>query len=304
MEKLLRLVLLASFIFSFAAFADDTDHHPQEQRDMVVTGDSWAMFMCLDQVFERSILKFGLTHTNVLGCPGATRFGGRAVEWETYHAAKHLRNLLAASPHVRVIYLSIGGNDFIAHWNKNMTPDQEATFFAGVRDATKSIAQELLSIRPEARVLVTGYDYGNFKDYSKIISAYGDVLKSTGYPTTEEINTGLIRFSKVMAGVADGKKIFYIHHCGISHYYFGNSEYNLPPFTTKHPDEISPPSDPAAWGGVPKYEVSGFSLLHLLFLQDAYHPNCPEFMHIAAHALRNYIAGWLKESDPIEVNRN
>ena len=114
-----------------------------------------------------------------------------------------------------------------------------------------------------------------------------------GNPTTSQSQRAVLRLSNVVAALADGKKIFYIQHYGLSQYYYGNKDYNLKPFATTPPDQISPPTNPTAFGGNPDIEAPEDSLLDLFGIHDAYHPDFKEFYNIALHTFNFYLKDWL-----------
>jgi hypothetical protein len=266
-----------------------------KEESLLVAGDSWAMFMCLYNSFQDVLWSHGYM-VGVVGCNDATRFGGRAVEWGTYTENTVMMNKLTTDPRITTVYFSIGGNDFFANWNTSLTAAQEQVAFSKIAAGMQAIITSIFKVRPDVRILISGYDYGNFKDYSKIISAYGDVYKDMGNPTTGQAQRAVLRLSNVIATLADQTKVFYIEHYGLSQYYYGNKDYNLKPYTTTPPSQISPPTNPTAWGGDPDIEAPEDSLLDLFGLQDAYHPNIVEFYNIALHSFDFYFKSWFKDS--------
>ena len=99
-----------------------------KDQELLVAGDSWAMFMCLYSSFSEVLIDHGY-FAKVNGCNGATRFGGRADEWATYPANTVMISDLKKDTAITTVYLSMGGNDFFAHWNTSLSPSQEQVVF-------------------------------------------------------------------------------------------------------------------------------------------------------------------------------
>jgi len=284
-----KIILYAALLLSLTSTAQ------AKEESLLVAGDSWAMFMCIYQSFQDVLWGHGYL-AGVTGCDDATRFGGRADEWTTYSQNTAMVSWLTKDPRITTVYLSIGGNDFFANWTTSLTPAQEQAAFQKIAASIQSIIDEILKLRPDVRVLISGYDYGNFKDYSKIISAYTNIYKQMGSPTTAQSQQAVLRLSNVVATLADQKHVFYIQHYGLSQWYYGNKDYNLKPFMTTPPSRISPPSDPAQYGGNPDIEAPEDSLLDLFGIHDAYHPDLVEFYNIALHSFKFYFKDWFKDS--------
>ena len=283
--------LLAAIPESISETLPKPEFAPNKQA-LLVTGDSWAVFMCYEGSFEASFIKHNV-NANVI-CGGASKFGAKASVWSTYPASQKTNGYLKKYPGIKVVYLSIGGNDFFDAWNKDLSATDEETRFKKIVADTKAVINQILTLRPDVKVLLSGYDYGNFKHYSKILKFYTEMYTAMGNPTTAQVQEAVVRLSNMMSTLADNDHVFYIQHYGLSQYYYGNPDYNLKPRHTKSPDEISPPSDPNATGGIVQEEAPVISLLNILGLQDAYHPSPFEFYNMAEHNFSHYLKFWLK----------
>lgn len=280
--------LLLAMTISISSQASSTS------ASLLVAGDSWATLMCLGNSFQTSFSKHKIRNVKVLGCSSdkATKFGAHASKWLSYKEGKKMIALLKSSPDVKSVFLSIGGNDFLGDWNKKMSPQEEQELFAKILYDTKVLVNAIYEIRPDVKVLISGYDFGNFKDFIKV-KPYVKLYKSMGSPTPFEINSALIRFSETMSAIADFRNVFYIQHIGLSHYYYGNPEFNLKAKTTLEPRLISNRAHPMSTGGVVELVAAKQSMLNILgLLVDAYHPTFTGFTHIADHAIENYISDW------------
>lgn len=136
----------------------------------------------------------------------------------------------------------------IKYWDKSLSRDQEQVLFATIRNRFQ-LKFVSIKIRPDLKIVVSGYDYPRFTADNKI-SAYRKVYKRFGEPTPYELNSMIARFSKEMTKLSDGgKSVAYIHHLGVTEYYRGQSEVGLKPYQTLSPDKISSKDAPARVGG-------------------------------------------------------
>ncbi len=269
----------------------------QASQTVVVAGDSWAAFVCTYNSLDKAFLKVGIKDVATSStCMTTTKIGIHADNWEGTPFDKATQ-LSLRDPKVKALYLSLGGNDLIALWNKAMTADQENALFDHVISHLETIIQKYQSIRPDIRILISGYDFPRFtlnhpvKDYSK---AYDDM----GRPSPLELNSALLRFSKRVAEVADQKKVFYIQHYGLMQYYYGNTDTGLAAQQTLPPDQISPASDMTQTGGDIQSQTDKQAMLKVqvnpFIIYDAFHLNQDGFDHVAEHAVSIYLNNWFK----------
>jgi hypothetical protein len=260
---------------------------------VVIAGDSWAAFLCVNKSMDRALTNAGMSNTSVHPtCLTTVENGVRADNFFKSHA--YTTTMVAiADPSVKVLYLSLGGNDLMSYWKTSMTPAEEQALFDSSREYLTQIIQAYRNARPDIKILVSGYDYPRFTA-NHPIPYYREVYAEMGSPTPLEVNQSLQRFSRELSKVADMKNVFYIQHMGLTHYYVGNESAGLAPFTTLAPDLISSPEDPNRTGGDPSLQSDAEAMLHIKdILVDAFHLNKSGFDKIAEHSVNLYLKNWL-----------
>lgn len=267
-------------------------------KEVAIAGDSWGLLACLFHSVDRALLKekmFGaVTNWN---CPKTTDAGMRAEHWTESSQNKRLLKDLKSNKRIKVLILSLGGNDLVKYWNKSFTRDQEQNLFNSIREHIASDISEYKKIRPDLKVVVSGYDYPRFTADNKI-SAYRNVYKRFGEPTPFELNAMLIRFSREMIKLSDGESVAYIHHLGVTEYYGGQHEVGLKPFQTLPPDQISSKRSPAQAGGDPRVlndsqSMARIEIANNELVVDAFHLSPLGFYYTSLHTVRMYIKDWL-----------
>lgn len=315
-QKIITLILSAIFFLMgatpSAALADENfeadlnyDKPFQTEsflglKEVAIAGDSWGFLACIFHSFDRALLRekmFGVMTS--LNCPMTTDAGMRAEQWSTSSQNKRMLKSLKSNDRIRVLVLSLGGNDLIKHWNKNLNRAQEHVIFTKIREDIAMAIREFQKVRPDVKIIVSGYDYPRFTADNKI-SAYRNVFKKFGEPTPYELNTMLARFSKEMTKLSDGgKSVAFIHHLGVTEYYRGQSEVGLPKYATLSPDKISSKDAPARVGGDLKILNGSQSMAHIdiggrELVVDAFHISPKGFYYTSLHTVRMYIKDWLR----------
>lgn len=283
-----RILLSAIFLFSFSACK-------QKAQTVVVAGDSWGFFVCnyksLDKAFERAgLIDVGTNAT----CPITTRTGVRAEGWMgSIHDKSTVDALKDKS--VKVLFLSLGGNDLMNHWTKSMTLEQTTEVFTKIKNEVAKITQKYRQLRPDIKILVTGYDYPHFTP-NHPVPLYKEAYESMGSPEPVEMNSALVLFTQIMAELHNpSENIFFIHHLGLMHYHFGNSKTGLAPQTTLRPELISSRENPAQIGGDIRHQsdVLGMLFSSSTGIVDAFHLSRRGYDRLADHSLHHYLYDWL-----------
>ncbi len=296
---------------SQVAFADETfESNPTDENtieanllglnEVAIAGDSWGLLACIFHSVDRALVSekmFGVITS--LNCPLTTDAGMRAEHWSESDQNKRLLKSLKSNKKIRVLILSLGGNDLIKYWDKSLSRDQEQVLFATIREQISAEIREYKKIRPDLKIVVSGYDYPRFTADNKI-SAYRKVYKRFGEPTPYELNSMIARFSKEMTKLSDGgKSVAYIHHLGVTEYYRGQSEVGLKPYQTLSPDKISSKDAPARVGGDLRILNGSKSMARIKlasheFAVDAFHLSPKGYYYTSLHTVRMYLKDWLR----------
>ncbi len=287
--KSILLIFLATFALTACK---------EKSESVVVAGDSWAFLACTHKSLDRALEKVGIKDKGVNStCQATSLVGMRASGWKS--SIMHKATIAALlNPEVKVLYLSLGGNDIMNSWNKNMTPDEELAALNTVRQRVVDVIQEYRKLRPDIKILLAGYDFPRFiKDHP--IPNYKEGYEDMGEPTPQEMNEGLIRFTKLMAELADNQNVFFIHFLGLMHYYHGNSDVGLPPYSTLAPEYISSPTHPLEFGGDVRFQ-SDRKAMEQIFggsaaIVDAFHLNKEGYNKLGEQVVNHYLKDWLSK---------
>lgn len=263
----------------------------EEGKDrIIIAGDSWAAFACGYHSMERMIEIVGESHlVNDWRCLTTAKLGMRAHSFLGSPEDSTLTEILKADQRVKYIYLSLGGNDLLDIWNKNMNNDQRRELVKRVYGLLQQVIHKYVELRPDIKVIVSGYDYPNFRK-NHYIPLYKNIYNHMGQPSPAEINASLIRFSQYSAQMTDYKNIFYIHHLGLAHYYDGTPLSNMAPYITTPPEQISSFAHPESYGGDPNMANSDASMMMWAYLfHDAFHLNERNYLNVMIHTYNNVL---------------
>ncbi len=257
---------------------------------IIIAGDSWAVFPCLHKSMTKTIKLRAAKFSNDERCLRTSKLGIEAREWIGSSQDQRLKKYIAANKNIKYIYLSLGGNDLMSTWNKDFTFQQEELLFAETYAHIQNAISQYISLRPDIKIVLSGYDYPHFKD-NHVIPMYNKIYKNMGKPSDLVINEGLERFTRRMSTVTDYKNIFYIHHLGLSQYYDGVPEKFFPAYVTQHPDLISPYHNPSVTGGNTQYPSSQKSMIDWLwFIYDAFHLSERNYDRVLLHTFDNVLS--------------
>lgn len=267
---------------------------------ILIAGDSWAYLPCIFGSFNKALAHSDLTDVEIIKCRPTSKAGMRAEQWlqSTEHSAvlAHLKS--DEKKEIKVIYLSLGGNDFVNYWNTSLSAAEEQIVFTKAANELQTITHLYHELRPDIKILISGYDYPRFTSTNKI-AQYRKVFSRMGEPAPENINAAIVRFSNVVSSVADNKNIFYIQHYGLMHYYIGISHAGIAKGETLPPEQISSSNDPNQVGGMIEHQGDIKSYLSVFTLSDAFHLSRYGFFKLAEHTFDVRIKNWLR-TEPIE----
>lgn len=215
--------------------------------------------------------------------------GMRADQWLGSGFDRRLTRYLKNDSRIKYVYLSLGGNDMMKNWNTKFTPEQEDQLYKKTYDIIEQIIQKYTKLRPDVKIILSGYDYGRLTERN-LISLYTTIYLGMQKPTPEQVNNQLIRFSQALQPLANGRNIFFIHHLGLSHYYDGVPEHGLPCRQTMSPDEISSQAFVMNVGGKRQLPNCSKSMINWFGLsRDAIHLSSKNYYYVMKHTYDNVI---------------
>lgn len=257
---------------------------------ILIVGDSWGSFPCLYNSIGKMIRDVDAKIVEDNRCLRTTKLGVEASEWIGSKQDERVMKFLKNTPRIKYIYLTLGGNDLMGNWNKDFTPEQELKLFQDTFATVQKIMNKYLKIRPDIKIILSGYDFPHFKPNHKI-GLYKTIYERMGSPSDLRINRALVGFTQFMAPIANQKNIFYVHHLGLAQYYDGISEYKYPARQTLPPSQISSWNDSLAIGGDINFPSSEDSMINWLFLvHDAFHLNTRMYRNVMHHTYDNVLS--------------
>lgn len=266
----------------------------EKTQTVVVAGDSWAMFVCIYRSMDKVLEEAGITtaSANTETCALTTTNGIRASEW--LESKVHSRTMaILTDPNVKVLYLSLGGNDLMNYWNKKMSAGEAQAVLNGIALDIEKIIKTYRDQRPDIKILLSGYDFPRFTE-NHPIKVYREAYEDMGSPTPLELNSTLVQLGQTLSKTADFQNVFYIQHHGLMHYHYGNKEQGLAPKTTLSPEEISSQADPDRIGGDIRLQSAPDAMLRVGPVVDPFHLSKSGYKKLVEHSVKTYIADWLK----------
>ena len=229
MKKLLltAFLLIAGGWFFSKANAQCAEN---EETKILLVGDSWAFFMGVDQTINKVMKNWGHSgykfYTNIT----IAENGAETDDFLLASKQDEIRNQLLQKPEIKVVHLSIGGNDFLGSWNKTFTGAQVDALADEVFGRLDSVITFIKSCRPDVHLVWSGYCYPNFGEVIGSMPVlqtshpfYGR-WEAMGFPTFTEINTVLNTFSdRFEQTYSSDPRITFIPAMGLMQYDFGQT---------------------------------------------------------------------------------
>ena len=282
------LILLSLMVFTLKAHA--------VEKKLLVMGDSWARFMCLEHVFEKNIDDMNLAVNVSKSCLSTAKFGHKASAWMGTEYQK-VSDQILEKERPDFIYVSLGGND-LGVWNTGFTTEQTDALYQSVIENLKTIVAHIQEKAPKAKILVSGYDYFRLTADNRI-KANRELFEKMGQPTPSQLHKMFMDFSnKLSAQIRNENHVYYIQHYGVLNYHYGISDKKIPAFSSLPPQQISTPENPDRMGGFPDELQDKNAMLSLLvYWSDAYHPSKEGFEKISLHAIQNFLMPWISAGE-------
>jgi lysophospholipase L1-like esterase len=206
---------------------------------VLIVGDSWAEEMWLDGAHEVVFSSNGLGRWSALGTT-TTESGSTAAQWRQPDQLQRIGDALAANPDIDIVQLTVGGNDFLDAWSTTLPEAQVDTLQQAILADLQTITDYILAQRADIEVLLSFYDYPNFRDTRSGLLGLlfcTPLWNQLGQPTPTQLNAAAIDFVDLYAGIAAQQpRIHHVRHFGLMQSRYGIDQ--LPP------GQLQPPGDP------------------------------------------------------------
>ena len=287
------LVPLAIFVSSLAS-AQCTDGNITR---ILLVGDSWAFFMGVDQTINEVLAKWG--HSNYRYYTNLTLAENGAETIDFLQAGKQaeIQARLEGDPDIKVVHLSLGGNDVLGDWNVNFSQAQTDSLKALVEGRLLLLIDFIKGVRPDIHILWSGYTYPNFGEVIESASPlqtlhpfYG-LWASMGFPSFEQLNVILNEFSATLAGYAAADpQLSFVPATGLMQYTFGQSGPLLvPPGGTYPPQSVSLPD------GLVDYPSPRNSMRNYGITRDCFHLSAAGYRDLIEEHTRKFYHKYLMD---------
>ncbi|MCX8063580.1 MAG: proprotein convertase P-domain-containing protein [Candidatus Hydrogenedentes bacterium] len=89
---------------------------------------------------------------------------GTASEWDTDQLKNEITQKLNEYPTIDIVHISLGGNDINVAWKYHHSWEQINSLLDATTQHIRNVVQHCLSVRPNIRVAICGYDYLNISE--------------------------------------------------------------------------------------------------------------------------------------------
>lgn len=268
-KKLSILFLLFSSINAY------TQCNSSETKIMVM-GDSWAFFSWQGDSYNENLKRFGFTDIKAESNIYLSVNGTRASNFFNDSNRKDaVQEFIATHSELEFVHFSLGGNDFLGEWNKNMTTQQEDSLLNFIVFEIRESLDTVFSYNPDLSILFSGYDYPNFAEtvgtlspsFIQELHPFFDLWDDMGQPTHIELNELVLKAINIFEdSIATWDNVSFVNNLGLMQNLYGQtSNLGAAPYGT-YPANTAPVP-----GGFPTYP-SPLAALNFDGL-DAFHLN-------------------------------
>ncbi|MDZ7790730.1 MAG: MBG domain-containing protein [Xanthomonadales bacterium] len=236
MRKVLPLCIGLLWLLAASAEAQTT-------MRLLIVGDSWAEQQWEDGSHALVFSQNGLSDFGIYG-DSTTESGSTAFDWKQASYLQLVDAALATYPDIDTVQLTVGGNDFLDVWNTGMTEVEVETLTNAILFDLGLIIDHILGQDPGVEVLVSLYDYPNFRDTLGGLGGWfacGPRHEDMGQPTPLQLNeaaTGLVESISEIAG--QNARTHFVDHFSLMQNHYGLP--GMPPGSIEPPGDINEPS--------------------------------------------------------------
>lgn len=292
MKQLFALALLFSF-FTQYSFSQCTE---TQSPKVLLVGDSWAFFMGVDGTINNAFKKWGFSNYKFLTNSTIAENGAQTDDFLTTTKQNEIKRMLDENPSIKVVHLSIGGNDVLGRWKVSYSAAKTDSIKQEVSDRLVQVIDFIKSCKPGIRILWSGYCYPNF----------GEVIPTSGlgsnhpfngtwqkmeYPTFIQINTLLNQFSDEVDSFAQiDPQVDFVKATGLMQYTYGQPQPlgvapggTYPAFTVPLPE------------GDPNYPSPKSSMRDYLITKDCFHLSAKGFQDLIEYHTQKFYHKYLMD---------
>lgn len=269
MKYFLPLLMIFGLTQSFAQCNSTEDK-------MLLIGDSWAFFSWTGDSYNENFNRFGFSDLSCYSSTGLAVNGAEANDYfSDANRKQELIDYVSTHPELEIVHLSLGGNDAMASWNKNMTDAQEDAILSVIMNDIKEIIDTIWFYNPDLDIHISGYDYSNFDEtvgtalFPTLHPFYG-TWDNMGQPVAAEVNSILAKATQVFAdSAAAWDQVSFVNNLGLMQWTYGQTTaLSVAPFGTYQPltapvpggyTDYPSPLDALNFGGMDSFHLNNNS---------------------------------------------
>lgn len=296
-KQLLTLAFcgFAGIDFTFAQ-SEITEHR------VMLAGDSWAVFMNADGTFNNTLRKWGHSDKTCYSNLIISENGSETNDFMGGAKQEEIAAQLLANPSIEVVHLSIGGNDVLGDWDVTFTQAQTDSLEAQVTVRLTSILDFIKSVRPDIRIVWSGYTYPNFGEVIGSLPSgaqsghpFYDTWSGMGFPTFTQLNDILNSFSATVEAYTDSDpQVDFVNCTGVLQHVFGqNTPLAVAPGGTYAAFEAPLPA------GFPQYPSPANTMRDYFIFKDCFHLSAPAYSAFLDYQFQKFYHKFLMDDQYI-----
>ncbi|MCT4582849.1 MAG: T9SS type A sorting domain-containing protein [Flavobacteriales bacterium] len=281
-------IILSTF-FSYGQCNDD-------ERKLLVLGDSWAFFSWSNNSYNENFNRFGLSDKKAYSTGTLSVNGTQADNFFTASRIQELTDALNDNPTIEYVHFSLGGNDILGTYHVNNTPAQNQQDYHTLMVDIKAGIDLIHNINPNIKILLSGYDYPNFEETIQnfIIPnqhPFYDQWSDMGQPVASQLNAVLIEVTNLFIdSAAVWNNVEFVSNLGLMQNTYGqNSPLTVAPGGTYAAGSLTVPN------GLPNYP-SPTACLNFGGT-DSFHLNNNAYEHFIKRHFQEYYWEAIRNAD-------
>lgn len=220
--------LLISFLFiNTLVNAQCTE---TKTNKILLMGDSWAFFQNVDGTIRTVAKDWGHSDIDYFTNLTLSENGATTKDFLKPEKISELANQLQSKPEIKIIHLSIAGNDFLGNWKSQSFTQAQTDSLADIMiSRLDSLVDTIQFLRPGIDIFWGGYVYTNFRESIEKLPSFlqsqhpfYNTWQKMEFPSAEQLNTVQNWFqNKVKVHFQSRPYFHYVHVTGLMQYEYG-----------------------------------------------------------------------------------
>ncbi len=288
------LLLLAIFFLPQKSQAQIGDVDGENTVRIMLVGDSWANFMWTYRSMTQALIQNGFADIKDNGQYTAI-VSMQAETWASEGWIDLIKRRVRQLTDVDVYVIFIGGNDVVWKWRRDQPADILLPYADEMLMYTDAIIDTILSMSPNAQIVIGSYDYVNFAESMQVDwNPYYEQWEKFGFAPPKMLNEALRYFEDYRTEYYQQKNnpnIHFINNLGVLQYYGGYPTPSIyEPFGTFEPKTVPLPYGDDRYPSHPNYMSN-----YLDIVPDAFHLNDIGYQFIGHNMIRTFINDYLRK---------